>query len=230
VAVAVVVAFVSQKGGVGKSTLARGFAALLARAGLKVRIADLDVQQHTVAEWDKIRQANAVARSFDVRMYPSVQPAVDDAADVEILVLDAPGRASQATLKIASAAHLVIQPTGGGVDDLRPGVLLFHELVAAGIERARLAFALCRTHPDEEEDARTYLEHAGYNVLPGALPEQAEYRTALNRGRSITETARKDLNARADALMLELMGRVAAEVRALQERETAKASKSRGVS
>lgn len=226
----VVVAFVSQKGGVGKSTLARGFAALLARAGLKVRIADLDLQQHTVVEWGKTRQANAVVPSFDVRVYPAVEPALDDASDVEILVVDAPGRTSQATLKIASAAHLVVQPTGGGLDDLRPGVLLFHELVAAGVDRTRLAFALCRTHRDEEEDARTYLEHAGYSVLPGSLREQVSYRTAQNRGHSISETASKELNERADALMLELMGRVAAEVRALQEREKGKARTSRGVS
>jgi len=226
----VVVAFVSQKGGVGKSTLARGFAALLARAGLAVRVADLDPQQHTVVEWEKAREANAVEPPFDVRGYASVEPALADAADVELLVLDAPGRASQATLKIAAAAHLIVQPTGGGLDDLRPGVLLFHELGAAGIDRARLAFALCRTHPDEEGDARTYLEHAGYHVLPGSLPEQVGYRTAQNRGRAITETARKDLNARADALMLELMSRVAAEVRTLQEGVKAATKRTKGAS
>lgn len=221
----VVIAFVSQKGGVGKSTLARGLAALLARAGLQVRIADLDPQQRTVIEWTKTRQANDVAPSFEVRGYAAVEAALDEASDVKILVLDAPGRASQATLKIAAAAHLVVQPTGGGVDDLHPGVLLFHELVAAGLDRARLAFALCRTHPDEEEDARTYLEHAGYSVLPGSLPEQVGYRMAQNRGRAITETSRKDLNADADALMLELMDRVATEVRALQEKPKSKKSK-----
>ena len=40
----VVVAFISQKGGVGKSTLARALGAVAASAGLKVRLADLDAQ------------------------------------------------------------------------------------------------------------------------------------------------------------------------------------------
>lgn len=218
----VIIAFVSQKGGVGKSTLARGIAALLARAGLTVRLADLDAQQHTIVEWDKMRHANDVAPSFDVRGYASVQLALDDSADVQILVLDAPGRANQSTLQIAANAHLVIQPTAGGLDDLRPGVLLFHELVAAGIERDRLAFALCRTHPDEENDARAYLDRAGYRVLAGSLPENVGYRTAQNSGRAITETTRAELNARADALMLELMTLVASEIRAQQKRAKTK--------
>ncbi len=38
----VIVGFVSQKGGTGKSTLARALGAVVAGAGLKVKIADLD--------------------------------------------------------------------------------------------------------------------------------------------------------------------------------------------
>ena len=41
------VAFISQKGGVGKSTLARALAREAAAGGLGVKIADLDTQQGT---------------------------------------------------------------------------------------------------------------------------------------------------------------------------------------
>lgn len=47
----VIVGFVSQKGGVGKSTLARALATSAAAAGTTVTIADLDVQQETVKRW-----------------------------------------------------------------------------------------------------------------------------------------------------------------------------------
>lgn len=224
---AVVVALISQKGGVGKSTLARGLGAIVARAGLKVRIVDLDPQQHTVVQWEKSRRANAIAPALDVRAYNSLQTAVEEAHDIELLIIDAPGRASQSTLAIAESAHLVVQPTGASLDDLYPGVLLFHELVAAGIARDRLAFALCRTQTTSEEvEARAYLEEAGYAVLPGALPERVGYRDAHNRGRAITETSREDLNERADALMLELMSRVATEVKALRARKKKEGKKS----
>lgn len=222
----VVVAFISQKGGVGKSTLSRGLGAVVAHAGLKVRIADLDPQQHTVVQWEKTRRANSVSPSLDVKGYTSLQAALDDDLDVELLIIDTPGRADRSTLTVAENAHFIVQPTGPGLDDLYPGVLLFHELVSAGISRERLVFALCRTQNDDEEDsARSYLEQAEFKVLPGAILERAGYRNAHNRGRAINETSRKELNERADALMWELMRLVAAEVRALREREKRKAKK-----
>jgi chromosome partitioning protein len=42
-----VVAFISQKGGVGKSTLARGLATFAIANGAKTKVADLDLQQRT---------------------------------------------------------------------------------------------------------------------------------------------------------------------------------------
>ena len=50
----IIVSFISQKGGVGKSTLARALAAVAAY-GMRVRLADLDAQQATVIEWERTR-------------------------------------------------------------------------------------------------------------------------------------------------------------------------------
>lgn len=226
---AVIIALISQKGGVGKSTLGRGLGAVLARAGLKVRVADLDPQQNTIMQWNETRRASGVLPSFDVQSYPSWREAIASSGEVELLILDTPGHANEATLMVAANSHLVVQPTGGSVDDLHPGVLLFHELVAAGVDRRRLVFALCKVDSSEEEDARTYLEHAGYAVLAGSIPDQVAYRRAQNRGRAITETERAELNAQADALMLELMTRAAAEIRAHQERTGGKSKRKGGV-
>jgi chromosome partitioning protein len=49
--------FTSQKGGVGKSTLARSTAVALADVGRKVRLADFDVEQRTCLSWYAQRQA-----------------------------------------------------------------------------------------------------------------------------------------------------------------------------
>ena len=50
------IAMVAQKGGVGKSTLARIIAVEGARGGLATKIADLDTQQSTSVNW-AIRRA-----------------------------------------------------------------------------------------------------------------------------------------------------------------------------
>lgn len=189
---AVVVGLVSQKGGTGKSTLARALGAVVAHADLKVRVADLDPQQHTVVEWERTRGENRVAPTLHAQSFSTVAQALAGLADDELLILDAPARAGRRTLGIAKAADLVIQPTSGSLDDLRPAVVFFHELVQAGIPKERLAIALSRTHTSAEEAAaRAYIAKAGYEVLAGAVPERAAYREAHNRGQAVTEAKRR---------------------------------------
>ena len=211
----VIVGFVSQKGGTGKSTLARALGAVVAAAGLKVKIADLDPQQGTVLEWERIREENSTSPVITVEAFDTAAEAIASAEDDELLIIDAPAGANRGTLEIAQAATLVVQPSGAGVDDLRPSVLLFHELVQAGIPKDRLVVALCRMLSEAEEDmARAYLTKAGYHVLPGCIPERTAYREAHNRGQAVTETKHKALNARVDELMEGLYARVASQLEA----------------
>lgn len=215
----VIVGFVSQKGGTGKSTLARALGAVVAAAGLNVRIADLDPQQRTVLEWEKLRQENSTLPALTVEAFETAGEAIASAEDDELLIIDAPAHANQGTLEIAQAATLIVQPSGASIDDLRPAVLLFHELVDAGIPRERLVVALCRTLTASEEDlARAYIAKAGYDVLPGCIPERAAYREAHNRGQAVTETTHKTLNDRVEALMEGLYARVATQLEARTKR------------
>lgn len=119
-----------------------------------------------------------------------------------MLVIDAAGRASAATAEIAKHADLVVQPSSPGIDDLQPGVLLFHELMQQDIPADRLRFALTFVGTAREDTlGRDYLARAGYGVLDGSLEFKPSYRAALNEGRTITETFHRGVNARADALL-----------------------------
>ena len=107
-----------------------------------------------------------------------------------MLVLDVPARASVATLAIARQAALVVQPTGASVDDLHPAVLTFHELVREGVPRARLAFALSKIGTEAEDaEARSYLTQAGFDVLPGYVPERPAYRQGPDHHRDAVPAA-----------------------------------------
>jgi chromosome partitioning protein len=217
-----IVAFVSQKGGTGKSTLARALAAVVAHARLKVKIADLDPEQQTVLHWEKLRDEHQAEPSISVEGFDTASEAIASAEGDELLIIDAPAHATRGTLEIAQSATLVVQPTGASIDDLRPAVLLFHELVAAGIPKERLVMALCRIlSPAEEDMARSYILAAGYDVLAGCIPERTAYREAHNRGQAVTE-ARKALNDRVDELMEGLYTRVVAQLQARQRVKTRK--------
>jgi len=212
-----VIAFVSQKGGVGKTTLARALAAVCSHAGLDVILGDLDPRQQTLVHWQQARTAHRVSPGLSVEAFKDAADA-ERAGPCDLLILDTPGGVNDDTLAVAHMAHLVVQPTGPTLDDLHPTVLLFHELVAAGIPKSHLVVALCRVlDEDEEEAARAYLEEAGYEVLDGSIPESITYRVAHNRGRSLTETDEQAFNARADALIEELLTKVAAITSATDE-------------
>lgn len=204
-----VVAFVSQKGGVGKSTLARALAREAAAGGLKVKVADLDTQQGTSVDWQRIRVHAGHEPAISVESFKTAAQALAIAGDFDLLIIDGPARTSTATLEIARASNLVVQPTGASVDDLRPAVREFHALVKAGIPSSRLAFTLNRIGTDAEEvEARSYLSEAGYQVIDGVLVERPAYRQAQNVGHSITETRYPKLNTRADAVIQSLIDRV----------------------
>ena len=206
---AAVVAFVSQKGGVGKSTLSRALAREAAAGGLRVKVADLDTQQGTSVDWHRQRLNAGIEPSVSVEAFATAGQALGVATGFDILILDGPARTSQATLEIARAANLVVQPTGASLDDLRPAVREFHALVKAGIPSFRLAFALNRIGtPAEEAETRAYLAEAGYSVLDGCLLERPAYRQAQNAGHAITETRYAALNERADILIQSLIDRV----------------------
>lgn len=218
----VIVSFVSQKGGVGKSSLARALAVTLERGGMNVLVADLDPQQGTVIEWAKLRGARRLKPEITVRRFKTADDAIIGGEAADVLIVDGPARASAGTLELARQSDLLVQPSGCGLDDLRPAVLLFHELLAAGIGRERLTVALCRTAGEPEEGAaRRYLHKAKYDVLDTSLPEQLGYREAMNQGAALIESSDTKLNARGQAMMDELLRKVrtAVTVRANRTRK-----------
>jgi chromosome partitioning protein len=222
----VVVAFISQKGGTGKSTLARALAAIVAHAGLAVSVADLDPQQNTVIEWEKLRHDRKLA-PIPVEAFDDPQDAIDSGAEGELLILDTPAHADHRILAAAEQADLVVQPSSGSVDDLRPAVLVFNELMARGVPKTRLVIALCRvTGAREEEVARAYFAAAGYEVLPGSIPEKLGYKEAHNRGAAVSETTRA-LKEHVETLMAALFDKVSVQLAAKEKRGAARRTEKR---
>jgi chromosome partitioning protein len=189
---------------------------------MNAMLADLDFQQSTVGEWAKLRDGRGLKPTVPVRRFKTADDAIIAGGGADVLVIDGPARASVGTLELARQSDLVVQPSGCGLDDLRPAVILFHELLAAGIGRDRLAVALCRSAGEPEEGAaKRYIQKAKYSVLGLALPEHVAYREAMNAGDSVVETSDRKLNEIARHLMDELgkKVRVVAEARTRRARK-----------
>ena len=197
-----IIGMISQKGGVGKSTLARMMAREFVAGGLSTKIADLDTQQQTCTHWAGRRAEHGVTPEIQVQSFGSVKTALGEAARFDALILDGKPNASDQTMEIAKAADLLVIPTGQTVDDLHPGVVLAHALRKKGIEQDKIAFAMFKTTGSvrENQAARQYLIDAGYSVLAGDVSVSTAYGSATDYGKSITETSFKSLNERASKL------------------------------
>jgi len=203
---------VSQKGGVGKSTLARLIAREFAECGWRVAIADLDTAQITSTEWALRRSRAGRLPSISVAPARSVREVLSKNGETDLLIFDAPPHSMQGTKAIAQASNLVVLPTGLSLDDLRPTVLLAHELVGAGIPSEQIAIALCRVgdRAREIEEARDYVASAGYHVLSGSLPERTAYRRIADQGGALTEVLFPTLRERAEELAASIAARLMA--------------------
>jgi chromosome partitioning protein len=122
-----IISVVSQKGGVGKSTLARLIAREYAQAEWSVKIADLDISQGTSFNWQSRRLQHGIEPVIAVERFGTVEHALKVAPHVDLLILDGPPHSTAGTLRIAQASDLVILPTGLSLDDMQPSVLLAHE-------------------------------------------------------------------------------------------------------
>lgn len=206
-----IIGMVSQKGGVGKSTLARMMAREFAEGGMSVKIADLDTQQQTCTHWSGRRAESGVMPEIQVQSFASLRSALDDLKRFDAAIIDGKPNASEQTLEIAKTANLVVIPTGQTVDDLHPAVVLAHTLSKKGIPTDRITFALFKTTGSSRENAaaREYLTEAGYTVLDGDVPVSTAYGSASDAGRAITETSFRSLNDRAAALAQNVIDRMA---------------------
>lgn len=116
----------------------------------------------------------------------------------------------QGTLDIAKASDLVILPTGLSLDDMKPQILLAHELTSSSIPEEKLIFTLCRVGDGQKEieEARQYINKSGYSVLAGSLPEKTAYRRASDVGKSVSEVSYLSLRIRAEEVAQSIIDKV----------------------
>ena len=205
-------AMVAQKGGVGKSTLARIIAVEATKGGLLAKIADLDTQQATCVKWTARRAQNGIEPQIRAEPFRTVQAALQDAPGFDLYIFDGAPHSSVETRQACQAADMVVIPTSEGLDDLEPSVVLANNLMKEGISASKIAFALCITSDSEREiaGAREYLAQTPYTVLNGEIPFRSAFKTSMDKGKAITETSFPTLRKRADAMAQNIIDAVAA--------------------
>lgn len=198
---------ISQKGGVGKSTMTRAIAVEYARGGWNVLIADMDPSQGTSIEWNSRRLQEEIEPMITVQQFSTVDRVAKVMDNYDLVIFDGAPHSTRMTEQIAKISDHVILPTGNSLDDINPQIKLAHELVKSGIKRNKISFVLSRIGNSEIEnqDSIDYIEQTGYNLLKTGIQEKRGYRKAHDEGKAITETSYKSLNERSDSLVEEIV-------------------------
>lgn len=185
-----VVAFVSDKGGMGKSTAALHLACAAAEDRFEAAVLDLDPQA-SVGRWARLRKrAGLPPRPLAETCVPiDIEDRLSElrAAGADLVLLDTAGRDNNAITAAIAAADLVLVPC-------HPTDL---ELATLGPTLARLR-AEQRPHmvllidwsagaARRRQDAAVAIARAGGLVAPAPYTHRADYRMALEQGQGVTE-------------------------------------------
>ncbi|MGL4755337.1 MAG: ParA family protein [Aeromonadaceae bacterium] len=198
------ISIVSQKGGPGKSIVARLAAVAYSSAGWDTYIMDSDTEQTTSARWMARREIHPKASTVNLHVIPreGVNP-IKRAMQLnpDLLIVDGRPAAFKETADFASQSHLVLIPVGTGLDDLNPAATLARQLISAhGVDSKRIRFVLNHVGPRGRgvTVAMELLEEStGVQCLPNYLSERPSYRTALDDGKAPQECSHHIVKAEA---------------------------------
>ena len=203
-----IISFLNQKGGVGKSTLARATAVEFAKNKWDVIVADMDTSQRTISNWAEKRKTNGIKPSIETGVYREAKTALKMESACNLLIIDGAAYADTHTKEIALKSHLVVIPTGVTEDDLRASLMLAQELIVAGVNRMHILFVVIKVPENGDREAmatRKSIQQWGFNVAIGWIPFRTSYGKAMDEGHTLIETRHATLNDKSDKIVLHII-------------------------
>lgn len=180
------IAFVTQKGGAGKSTLASSVAVAAALAGERVFIIDLDPLQSLI-KWSKLREANDIA--VDQVPASKLTKALEalEKKGVTLAIIDAPGEDNEQLAAAIRAADLCIIPSRPNAFDLWASEIMRVKVKEAGKD---YAFLLTQC-PPAQQNSRVDLGAKALQAMGGLLAPlvsaRVDYQEATRLGLGVGE-------------------------------------------
>jgi len=193
-----VISFLNQKGGVGKSTLSINVAACLNLMGHKVLLIDAD-KQGTVSTWASLREETGF-RVVSMARENMARDAIKLAADFDFTIIDGPPQAETISRSCIVASDLVIVPIEPGGASLWSSNLTIRQLKEAQELKPTLkcGFVVSRKIGTTVlgRDTRNMAADAGIRTFQTEIEQRIAYAEALTMGKTIFEWSGRSPAAR----------------------------------
>ena len=193
------IAFLSQKGGSGKTTLAVHSAVAAQESGERVVLIDTDPQKSATV-WSEARQSETpiVATVAASELEKVLKAAHQD--KMSLAIVDTAPHTAPDAARIARTVDLIVIPCRPTAFDLA-AVSNAVEIVRAAKKNAVLVLSACPFRSPEIAETRQVLSEYGLPVCPYDVTDRRAFSRAVATGRAVTE--------------FEEEGKAAAELRAL---------------
>ena len=179
-----ILALISQKGGVGKTTLATSLAVAAQMDGQNVALFDLD-DQATAAFWGDIRVAE-VPPVRDVKLALLARDLERArAAGADLVILDCPP-IHAAAIGAAEPADFVLIPTKPALFDIRSMRATLKLMQSIG-KRCGVVLTFCPVSGSQVSDARQLVHDIGADLAPVDMHQRVAYQRAQEDGRTPQE-------------------------------------------
>ena len=181
-----VISIISQKGGVGKTTLATALAVEAAHDGKRALLLDLDPQA-SASFWNDSRPEGtgpAVTAIPPARLETVLK--ASDEADADLVLIDTPPFAKDIAYEAAKLADFVLIPAKPAVLDII-AMTRTVDLVKAFSRRAAVVLTFCPPAGRELEEAREAVDQLGVELCPVRIGSRIAFSRAQQSGRAAQE-------------------------------------------
>ena len=200
----------AEKGGVSKTRLAIGIAALAARDGVDVVLLDTDLTG-SAASWSRIRNEMGVTPSIPVLSLPAspIRELQNLSTKYDLIIVDIGAQNYRTMLECALVSDMVLVPCGNDQQEMESTLKVFAALDSRGDQHrngkipAHAVLTRVSNSPNAKStvELKEFLSSEGVSVLESSIPYRTSWQNTGKTGRAVHELKGKDRSEKAIAEM-----------------------------
>ncbi|HGX3708925.1 TPA: P-loop NTPase [Escherichia coli] len=200
------IAFLSGKGGVTKTSLARALAVAYINAGWAVGIVDQDTGQNSFHKWNGRRTHFGHTPTIDVRS-GSLRDAkhLIDSNTKHLVLVDGAAYGSRDTVEAAKMVDMIVVSCRFSLDDMESAVETMNRLVLEGVPAEKFCVVFSgvpeQRSPVNYVNAQAWMAQTPYFICNGFIEQKNSLTDAQNEGLALNEVKFPSVRKRVDQVM-----------------------------